>query len=269
MRAGSKQILLITIAVLVTVLLYLAPQKVKRKDSPEKASYSFEGKLDEAKSRLKRQEADQVANVEAALAKDPSSIPLNDSLARVWDRLNKPALSAHYYEEVAKAGQGEKNWINVAYRYFDAFKEAGDSAERKMMVEKAINAYKQVLEINPDNLDAKTDLGLCYAEGTSSPMEGIMLLRDVVEKNPNHLTAQFNLGILSVRSGQYEKAVERFEKVLQIDKTNKDARLLLSKTYLMMGKKDLALQNLEKLEDSGDAGFNQEVNTLINQIKNN
>ena len=74
------------------------------------------------------------------------------------------------------------------------------------------SSHGKVLAINPDNLDAKTDLGICYAEGTTTPMQGIMLLREVVEKNPG-ANAQFNLGILSVRSGQYDKALERFSKV--------------------------------------------------------
>ena len=194
---------------------------------------------------------------------------LIDSLGKMWDRLNMPQVASHYYELVAEKNQDEKSWINTAYRYYDAFRMTGDSTLRKVFVEKAISSYQNVLKINPDNLDAKTDLGLCYAEGTSSPMQGIMLLREVVAKNPEHEMAQFNLGILSLKSGQYDKAVERFQKVLEINPSNKEARFLLGRTYSSMGKKDLALQNLNMIKESYDSQFNEEVKNLINKINNN
>ncbi len=269
MSSGSKQILLIAGAVILTAGLYFAPKKVNNQVTVESESgVSFESLLKEAKGQLKRQELDPINRVEDALEKAPDSNELTDSLGKMWDRVNMPYISAHYYEELASKSSEEKSWINAAYRYYDAFRMTGDSTLRKMLVDKAITCYKKVLEINPNNLDAKTDLGLCYAEGTSSPMQGIMMLREVVKQDPEHKTAQFNLGVLSVKSGQYEKAVERFEKVLQIDPQNKEARYLLGRTYMMMGKNELALQTLNQLKKSDDPQFNKEVNTLINQINN-
>ena len=77
----------------------------------------------------------------------------------------------------------------------------GDSLKRVFFVNKAIDCYKKVIEINPKNYDAKTDLGVCYAEGTSNPMQGILMLREVVQEAPKHVMAQYNLGVLSVKSG--------------------------------------------------------------------
>ena len=271
MRSGSKQILLIAGAVLLTAGLYFLPQKTEKKETTTQAdgdAFSFGALLTQAKGQLKRQELDGVNNVEKALEKSPDDENLNDSLGKIWDRLNMPYIAAHYYEEIALKNPQEKNWINTAFRYYDSFRMTDDSVMRKVFVDKAIDSYKKVLAINPENLDAKTDLGLCYAEGTSSPMQGILMLREVVQKNPEHENAQFNLGVLSVKSGQYDKAVERFEKVLQINPQNKDARFLLGRTYAAMGNKELALQNLNILKESGDQTYNNEVNTLINQINN-
>lgn len=180
-----------------------------------------------------------------------------------------PQISSHYFEEVAMKNPTEKAWINTAFRYYDSFRITGDSALRKFFVEKAIDSYQKVLEINPGNLDAKTDLGLCYAEGTSAPMEGIKLLREVVTSDPEHEMAQYNLGILSVKSGQYDKAVERFEKVILINPANNEARFLLGRTYSLIGKNELALRNLNMIKETGNSRLNDEVNNLINQINNN
>ncbi|MFN8182733.1 MAG: tetratricopeptide repeat protein, partial [Bacteroidia bacterium] len=165
---------------------------------------------------------------------------------------------------------GENTWINAAYRYFDAFKLSGDSTLQSMMVQQAIESYGKVLAINPDNLDAKTDLGICYAEGSTTPMQGIMLLREVVEKNPGHANAQFNLGILSVRSGQYDKALERFSKVLEIDPKRTLARFMIGRVYAQQGQKEKALAALEQVKkESSDPQLLQEADQLINQIQNN
>lgn len=270
MRTSSKQLLLVAGAVVLTVALYFAPQKVEKEKENEKTNnpFSFEAILADSKSGLKRQEVEKINVVEAAYLKDTSSLLLIDSLGKMWDRLNSPQVAARYFELLAEKKQDEKSWINAAYRYFDAFRIINDSSFRKMYVEKAISAYQKVLEINPENLDAKTDLGICYAEGTSSSMQGIMMLREVVQKNPRHEMALFNLGVLSVKSGQYEKAVERFEKVIEVNPKNKEARFLLGRTYMMMGKSDLALKNLEVIRESNDTEFNTEVNNLINQINN-
>lgn len=269
MRTGGKQLLLIAGAAILTGALYFAPQKTDKENKKEESGFSFKAILTESKGQLKRQELVRINEVEVLLEKDPTSIPLTDSLGKMWDRVNMPHISAHYYEQLAIQNPDEKNWLNAAYRYYDAFRLMNDSVFRKMYVDKAISSYTKVLEINPDNLNAKTDLGICYAEESTNPMQGITMLREVVAKDPKHEMAQYNLGILSVRSGQYEKAVERFEKVLEVNPASMEARFLLGKTYAMMGKKDLALKNLKMIPESEDSRLNSEVNTLINQINNN
>ena len=137
------------------------------------------------------------------------------------------------------------------------------------MVGKAVESYNKVLELNPGNLDAKTDLGVCYAEGTGNQMQGILMLREVVKENPEHENAQFNLGILSVRSGQMEKAAERFEKVLSINPKRLEARYILGQTYMKLGNNEKALLNLEQVKkESSDPQLIEEVNSLISQINN-
>ena len=171
---------------------------------------------------------------------------------------------------IAVQQPGEKTWLDAAYRYFDAFKIVSDSTLRALMVTHAINCYNQVLKYNPENLDAKTDLGACYAEGSNEPMKGIMLLREVVAKNPQHENAQFNLGILSVRSGQYEKAIERFQKVLEINPERKEMYFMIGKSYAMAGNNEKALENLERLKkETTDLSLIEQTNSLINQINSN
>lgn len=276
MSVRRTQLLFVAGAVILTAALYLAPRNVVRNqheadDVTSTTADSFGMLLAEAKSQLKGQEAESLVKLEEALASSGGTdTTVLGQLGRAWDNYSMPVIAAHYYEEIAKVNPGETQWLNAAYRYFDAFKMVGDSLLRQQMVEKAISSYKEVIRINPENLDAKTDLGVCYAEGTSNPMEGIMLLREVVSRNPGHENAQYNLGILSVRSGQLDKAVERFSTVLTINPSRTDARYLLGRCYAQMGKKEEALASLRKVkEESKDPQLIEESNTLINQLNSN
>jgi len=264
----NLQFLLIAAALALTAALYFAPKKTISTAAPAASRLpDFELLLNDAKASLKREELETVSGLEARLKTEPGNFMLVDSLGKRWDALQIPAIAAHYYELIAENKPGEKSWINAAYRYFDAYKISGDSTVRTMMVQKAISCYENVLKFAPENLDAKTDLGVCYAEGTNQPMRGIMLLREVVTKNPEHENAQFNLGLLSMKSGQYEKAVERFEKVLTINPRRKEIYLMEGRAYMLAGKNDKAKESFEKLKkESSDPALTEQATNYIKQI---
>ncbi len=271
-RARKIQLLILTGAIALTIVLYFAPQKIKKEEVNAETVdiFSFESLLSSVKGSMKRQEIESISKLENELGKNQNNMLLLDSLGKQWDKLDQPIISSHYFEMVAEQQPGEKSWLDAAYRYFDAFKMVTDSTLRTRMVAKAISCYENVLKYNPDNLDAKTDLGACYAEGTNEPMKGIMLLREVVAKDPKHENAQFNLGILSVRSGQYEKAIERFQKVIEINPARKEMYFMIGKSYAMAGNKEKAIENLEKLKkETTDLQLIEQSNSLINQINSN
>ncbi|HNQ62034.1 MAG TPA: tetratricopeptide repeat protein [Bacteroidia bacterium] len=270
MVTRRKQIIVIVAAIIVTVTLYFLPQQKKVEGEVKtETGYSFKGILTQAKGQLKPEELEPINKIEAELAKEESNPLLLDSLGKMWDLALFPVVSAYYFEQIANLKPDEQNWLNAAYRYFDAFKGSSDSTLRSMMVDKAIASYQKVLDLNPDNLNAQTDLGVCYAEGTAEPMKGIMMLRAVVEKDPQHANAQFNLGVLSVRSGQLDKAVERFYKALDADPARVEARYLLGRTLIQTGSGDKGIEQLRQIEKyTSDPQVLEEVNKLIHQVNN-
>jgi hypothetical protein len=58
--------------------------------------------------------------------------------------------------------------------------------------------------------------------------EGIMKLRAVTERDSNHVAAIYQLGIMSIESGQTEKAVKRFEKLLLLQPENQEYKKILA-----------------------------------------
>ena len=68
-------------------------------------------------------------------------------------------------------------------------------------------------------------LGACYMFGNISdnPMEGIGPIREVVQRDPDNLYAQMILGLGGMKSGQFDKAIERFKIVVDKQPDNLEA----------------------------------------------
>lgn len=259
-------------AVILTGAIYLLSQTpAKVQPQPPKAEtdeFSFTKFETDAKAKLEWNLAGKIAGWDSLIRLQDTSAAWHDSIAMVWDRSNNRAMAAHSFEKKALLTQLEDDWINAAYRYFDAFRDQSDSAAVSYFTSKAIECYSKVLEINPGNLKAKTDLGVVYAESTSEPMKGITMLREVVEADPNHEMAQLNLGYLSMKSGQTDKARERFNKVLEINPARIDMYVYIGESFAREGKTEEAIKNLEIFGNlTADPEMKEEVEKYILTLK--
>jgi tetratricopeptide (TPR) repeat protein len=275
MKLSGLQISLIVIGLLLSVGIYYAPSQINRKSKPAKEAqqqagdFDEEGLLESAKKSLDSEQLSSLGLVESALKKQGSQdTSVLDQMGRFWDRQGIPAAAALWFEKKAIALKTERSYLDAAFRYFDAFKLAGDSSLKDVLVQKAITNYQEVIKLNPENLDAKTDLGACYAEGTAEPMKGITLLREVVAKNPEHEMAQYNLGMLSVKSGQVDKAIERFTKVLSINPQRSEMHFFLGQIYASKGETAKAITEYELFRTStSDPEAAKEVKKIIEGLK--
>ncbi len=71
-------------------------------------------------------------------------------------------------------------------------------------------------------LDQKLKYGTLKIETSPAPMEGIFILREILAKDSNHIATIETLGEMSIRSGQFEKAKERYQKLLSLQPENED-----------------------------------------------
>ncbi|MBL0341449.1 MAG: hypothetical protein IPP71_11200 [Bacteroidetes bacterium] len=176
MAGGNKLLIgLVSGAIVLVAGIYLLPKTNTKVKSDEKeitsdstvAVFSFDNFLSTSKSKMGWDAGNKINNWETSIEKGVAELAIYDSVAKVWDEAKNPGIAAWYYEQKAAKSNIEKDWLNASYRYFDAFKVGKDSLEVSYFVQKAITGYSKVLEINPTNLDAKTDLGILYTEGTN------------------------------------------------------------------------------------------------------
>ncbi|MEZ7966269.1 MAG: tetratricopeptide repeat protein, partial [Flavobacteriales bacterium] len=97
-----------------------------------------------------------------------------------------------------------------------------------------------------NNIKARVEKAI-RAVQSEDPMSGIQDLLTIVEEDSTQLDAQYYLGLFSIKSGQFEKAVNRFEKVITFVGLKKypDARYQLSVCLEALGKTEASLEQLE------------------------
>ena len=108
---------------------------------------------------------------------------------------------------------------------------------------------KEVVDSQTASLDQKVDeavLIIQSAEG--APMRGIAMLREVLSEDPNHIKANYWMWEFSWVSGQFDKAVPRFEKVLEVDPDNADAAKRLTTVFIQLQQNEKAKSVVETFE---------------------
>ena len=68
-------------------------------------------------------------------------------------------------------------------------------------------------------------------ESPEAQMKGILKMRALAESNPENADLQAQMGMFSMQTGQYEKAVARFEKVISLDGNRVNAYMQLAQSY--------------------------------------
>jgi tetratricopeptide (TPR) repeat protein len=174
-----------------------------------------------------------------------------NSLSEAFAAANQYDSAARYAAIVADAENTTASLMQAGDLYYEAFTYAMDAEKASRMGESARNYYQKVVEQQPSNLDAKAKMAMTYVS-TSNPMQGIMMLREVLEEDENNQTAIYNLGLLSLQSGQHDKAAERFEKLVSLDAGNLQAQFLLGVSYFESGQKKKARRQFEKVKSMDD-----------------
>jgi tetratricopeptide (TPR) repeat protein len=199
-----------------------------------------------------------------------NSLTFADSLARLY--LTKGYLdSAAFIADQIRDLDSEKGNVVASDIYFRAFNLSTDKKEALVYASTSREILNGILEENPDDFEIQTKIALTLV-ASENPMQGILMLREISEKDPNNWGANFNLGLLSIQSGQYEKALERFEKLTLIKSDDIQANFYLGVSLLELKKfeeaKNIFLKVKQLSSDptvlSAVDGYLEEIQKTIN-----
>jgi tetratricopeptide (TPR) repeat protein len=119
-------------------------------------------------------------------------------------------------------------------------------------------------------LDLKVEEAVRIVQSGENPMQGVMMLRAVLAENPEHLEATYSLGMLSMQSNQYEKAIERFKRVLELDANRTEVWQSIGQAYEGLEENIKAITAYRSfLKYTDDVKAKSALEERIKQLENN
>lgn len=204
---------------------------------------------------------------------DPiDSISWLPKVAAKWDSLGHSLFAGYYFEKLAKKTNSAENWYEAGFRFFNLLNRTNDSFARNEIGAHAINSLQKTVELDPNNLKAKSELGVSYMEimpAGVTPMMGVGLLREVLQQDSSNIEALYYLAYLSMKSGQYDKAVERLTKLTELQPDVASYYEYLANAYLQAGNKEKATESITRYAElTNSESAREKADQFIKQFNN-
>lgn len=275
------QIALGVITLILVVALYFAgntgAKKKKTNNTDAHApteNISFEQYEQQQTEKLTAAEKVQVAAIKDSIAAialtDTSSLKkLYIHLSDFWKKLNQPAISAFYYYQYAAKDGGKNTLENAGDNFVEVYKNGTDSIISNNLITFALRSYEEGVQKDTGDINLQIKLADAYVQGSSEPMKGIGMLRELEQKHPDNISILIALGRLSIQSGQLDKAKERFKKVLQKEPQNTEALYFMAITEAQLGHTEEAIRLFEMCKAIiNHPDFNKEIDEIVKSLKN-
>lgn len=232
-------------------------------------SFDFDAYLSSLKDSVSTSTWEYVLSQTADANKTDARIYEVAAIASTWDSLGFKLVGAHYFSRVASKINDENSWFNAGLKFYEFAATCEDTSMQIYASKEAINAFEKVISLNENNVEAKNALAICYIQNDLDIMKGVQLLKDVTRRDSNNIEANYTLGMLSMRSGQVDKAVTRFETLVRIQPMNPEFHYYLGEAYSQMGKKMDAIKSFEKFKTLvPDENAKKNIEITINNLKN-
>ena len=255
----------------------------KQTESPAAASaavttFNIKAFIDSLKTTLPANQSLYVTKLENGVSRGDvptQQVQAYNSLANFFkDSLKSFEPYAYYISESAKLDNSEKNLTFAAQLFLEALRAEHDPSKLAWETSVAVELFERAIKLAPENQELKIGLGSSYIFGTArngdpqQTMKGIQELLSVVRKDSANMKAQFVLGVGGFVSGQYDKSIERFTKVIASQPDNMEAVAFLADTYAAKGDKENAVKwyNISKRLANNPA-YSKEVDERIKMLK--
>jgi tetratricopeptide (TPR) repeat protein len=281
----QQPIILILAGLAVTVMLFFFARTTEPKkpvattaEATTADFFNIQQFIDSVKTGLTPNQALYISKLENGISRGDvpaQQIQAYKSLASFWkDSIKLFEPYGFYIYESTKLDNSEKNLTFAAQLFLDRLRVEHDDAKLNWETNTAVELFEKAIQLNPTSNDLKIGLGSCYIFGKGrsgdpqQTMKGIQELLSVVKKDSTNMKAQFVLGVGGFVSGQLDKAIERFTKVIKAQPDNLEAIAFLADSYAAKGDKENAVKwyNISKrLANNPD--YSKEVDERIKMLK--
>ena len=168
------------------------------------------------------------------------------SIEELYDR------GISYYDKgmIDKAIEEFKEVLELDPEDVETHHHLGNAYADKEMFDEAISIYKKIVEKNPEFIDVYLSLGTLYLD-MDMVDEAISLCKQAISANPDDSFLCFHLGEAYVRNEQYEEAITAFNKAISINPMDPETQYRLAESYYKTKQYDMALKHATQAEELG------------------
>ena len=152
--------------------------------------------------------------------------------------------------EIDKAIDSFKEVLEIDSKEPEAHYNLGNAYADKEMYSDAIVMYKKAVANNPKSVDAYLNLSTLYLD-MDLVEEAISLCRHAINSNPNDPFLCFYLGEAYAMNLQYKEAITEYKKAMSINPMDPETQYRLAETYYEIEQFDMALEHAKKAEELG------------------
>ena len=253
MHLGRSHVLTILVfAVLFAILYFGCDTQSKEQQSLVKTRennleiINIDRIVSESKEQLEAPAQRILQGMESSLQvadSDSSRIEILESIASFWYQTGFPLVSAHYAKQIAESLESDlQAWSICGTSFAIASKSIENEDQIKYAIQNSRQAYENAISLDSENLDNRINLALSFVDFPieENPMKGILMLVDLNKQHPDNVSILMQLGRLSIQTNQFEKAIQRLSRVLELDPENKNAHCLLAEVFTKMGETEKA-----------------------------
>ena len=281
----KPQWLTIVVALILLAILFKFGRTVPKKGSENNAQAEISGNaistdsiIAQAKQKLSPEQVTRLSSLEHLVVRGDvkdQQLKIYHQLAHFWaDTGHVFEPYAWYQAQAARLENSEKSLTFAGHLFLQSLRSESDGAFQTWKAVQAKDLFERSLKINPNNDSSIVGLGACYIFGniSSTPMEGILRVRSVADRDSTNMFAQEVLGHGSMISGQYDRAIARFETLYRLSKSNVNAKLeaclMLAEAFERKAEKTEAIAWYQKsLDLINDEEARHEVKKRIDDLK--
>lgn len=174
------------------------------------------GAVEEPLSGVLQEQINDLRSRAASAATDAEVIGLQQQIINVAMGEGRYDVASYAMEAVATRTDTENDWARAGNFAFDWMMDKPDPSQRAAWAVRTIGFYQRALDLNPNNLDVRTDMAIAYMYDPQNPMEAVNQTNLVLEADSLHIQANFNLGIMLFQINRPDRAAAQFQKVMDI-----------------------------------------------------
>jgi len=197
----------------------------------------------------KQEEAARV--LRDGLSTSPGSLPLANKLSEILVELGRPqeassvrtlALAQHPGDPDPSLNASQPSSAQDLYDRAGKALDAGDAAQ-------AIKLYEELLQLVPDSVEARTNLGAAFAQ-IGRYDEAIQQYRQALSRDPNNETVLLNLALAFYKQGDFSQARNQLDALHKSHPANQQAFYLLADCDMRLGKFQDAITLVEPVYEA-------------------